>query len=831
MLENESNFEPKSSKSDQNSTETEIVNHLVTDRCELVSNENTPNLPQVITTTAESSSPTDVQQQQQQPEEKEPRSVTDRTLIGDEQPTANDEVVGNDDDEPTYKDGNAHFTNDSTSGNDSIISTTNVVTTGEHVDAKTEMSKQNGCKEKESWLLRLFESKLFDMSIAITYLIRSKEIGVLSYICNRLFTFSPSEVDFYLPQLVTLYVHQPEIAESLHPYLVHRCKNSVAFSLRLVWLLSAFTAETNVAINKMKTSSLKLKSLILSEQLRPDKQESVNEFDSSRTHKETSSSQAVGCSTSKLAFSNAPGQAKQISSFYFNTVTTLSTSGNFLAPPEPSSSHLCVSTLKKTHHRSYSETINVNRLSIANASNASTNPTSTDNTGNTSGSALNSRLLQRKRMLGDLWSGKAFDCGCTCFLSCNALRNELRGEHFRCECGAPRLAAQSEFLQCLIGLGRKLQSIPTKELRAHKLNAELQILNLNLPARVWLPIHDEINHLVVRIPANASVLLNSKDKAPYLLYVEVIEVDGDVNAIPIPSKSGNQLRQTRSEENLLHFYVRNGDRNPFDEPKSPLDFNQSNQSSAIPSPTTSFAQSGRTRFEQDGGLGFIAASEIRRRLTETMNAPKRTFAIDPDDPSAAALKEPWDAKVRRIREHSPFGHLPNWRLIASIVKCGDDLRQEMLAYQLLVTLQGIWHQERLPLWLRPYKIMLWSAESGFIEPILNTVSLHQIKKNSNLSLLQYFHKEFGLSNSEPFLTAQRNFVQSCAAYSLLSYLIQVKDRHNGNILLDCDGHLIHIDFGFILSTSPRNLGFENSPFKLTQEFVDVRRLKRYFKID
>jgi len=60
---------------------------------------------------------------------------------------------------------------------------------------------------------------------------------------------------------------------------------------------------------------------------------------------------------------------------------------------------------------------------------------------------------------------------------------------------------------------------------------------------------------------------------------------------------------------------------------------------------------------------------------------------DPEDPSAAAMKEPWQEKVRRIRESSPYGHLANWKLLSVIVKCGDDLRQELLAYQFLTQLQ------------------------------------------------------------------------------------------------------------------------------------------------
>lgn len=47
-------------------------------------------------------------------------------------------------------------------------------------------------------------------------------------------------------------------------------------------------------------------------------------------------------------------------------------------------------------------------------------------------------------------------------------------------------------------------------------------------------------------------------------------------------------------------------------------------------------------------------------------------------------------------------------------------------------------------------------------------------------------------------------------------------RHNGNILIDKEGHVIHIDYGYMLSASPgRNLGFETSPFKLTSEQVEL----------
>ena len=45
----------------------------------------------------------------------------------------------------------------------------------------------------------------------------------------------------------------------------------------------------------------------------------------------------------------------------------------------------------------------------------------------------------------------------------------------------------------------------------------------------------------------------------------------------------------------------------------------------------------------------------------------------------------------------------------------------------------------------------------------------------------------------------KNFVRSLAGYSLVTYMLQVKDRHNQNIMIKRDGTIVHIDFGFFLS--------------------------------
>merc|ERR1712227_691453 len=103
--------------------------------------------------------------------------------------------------------------------------------------------------------------------------------------------------------------------------------------------------------------------------------------------------------------------------------------------------------------------------------------------------------------------------------------------------------------------------------------------------------------------------------------------------------------------------------------------------------------------------------------------------------------------------------------------------------------------------------------------IYDSVSVDSMKKNCpGKSLAEIFKVAF----ADKLFEAKQNFIESCAAYSLVIWFLQVKDRHNGNLMMDSSGHVIHIDFGFMLSNSPGgNMAFEQSPFKLTQELLDV----------
>ena len=195
---------------------------------------------------------------------------------------------------------------------------------------------------------------------------------------------------------------------------------------------------------------------------------------------------------------------------------------------------------------------------------------------------------------------------------------------------------------------------------------------------------------------------------------------------------------------------------------------------------------------------FMATFRIRKELSQ----------VEPVENSTSANGE---YKRRETQEL--------WQ--SAIFKVGDDCRQDVLVLQMIAAFRGIFNNVGLDVYLFPYRVTATAPGCGVIDVLPNSISRDMLGREAVNGLYEYFISKYGYEDSIRFQEARSNFIKSMAAYSIISFLLQLKDRHNGNIMVDDAGHILHIDFGFCFDIGPGGITFERAPFKLTPEMVAV----------
>ncbi|KAJ2124959.1 Phosphatidylinositol (PI) 3-kinase [Coemansia sp. RSA 1822] len=245
-------------------------------------------------------------------------------------------------------------------------------------------------------------------------------------------------------------------------------------------------------------------------------------------------------------------------------------------------------------------------------------------------------------------------------------------------------------------------------------------------------------------------------------------------------------------------------------------------------------------FERQGQL----VSDLARICTEIqqLKEPRarkverlREHLADPSNGllSFAALPLPLDPTVEVVGIHAErasvfkstmmplFLHFEtsDGSVYPVIFKSGDDMRQDQLAVQIITLMDRLLRKESLDLRLTPYRVLATRADQGMSQFIASQ-SLAAILAENNNSILAYLRK----TNPDPdgpygvAADVMETYVKSCAGYCVITYLLGVGDRHLDNLLLTPQGHMFHVDFGYILGRDPKPFP---PPMKLCKEMVEA----------
>lgn len=142
--------------------------------------------------------------------------------------------------------------------------------------------------------------------------------------------------------------------------------------------------------------------------------------------------------------------------------------------------------------------------------------------------------------------------------------------------------------------------------------------------------------------------------------------------------------------------------------------------------------------------------------------------------------------------------------------------EEILALQLAKYYQSLLQDSSI--WCKPPRVQRINVDTVIMELPKKSTSIAEAKKLNGGRLINYFIETHGSFGSSTFEKAQACFTRSLAGLALLSYVLGIKNRHDGNFMMDEDGHIFASDLSASLGSSPT---LEVAPFKLTNEYLDV----------
>ena len=169
------------------------------------------------------------------------------------------------------------------------------------------------------------------------------------------------------------------------------------------------------------------------------------------------------------------------------------------------------------------------------------------------------------------------------------------------------------------------------------------------------------------------------------------------------------------------------------------------------------------------------------------------------------------------KESQEFNPHEEKEFMSIMFKYGDDLRQDQLILQMINFMDSLLKKVHLDYEFTSYKVLATSKSDGFVEFVPNSKTIFDILKKYNNVILSYYKEISG--NDEKILSKYLDsYINSCAGYCVVTYILGIGDRHLENLMIDNRGRLFHIDFGYILGRDPKPAP---PPIKLCQEMVEV----------